>query len=293
MLVRGQRYIRLKEQVPLSSNELVPPESYRKAADDTLGAGPFRMEIDNDGFIKTGNRIGEGPHRIVVLGDSFVESSYAADHERFIAKAERLLNREHRNVQLYNGGYSGTTALQMSTTILSKTYPIIGSTGTVVVFATQSDINALDMDGGYWGKHKRYQPVVPSVEPVATDLAGGLDAARRVYTCIASITIALGMNLVFATTPFRMGDFNTDGALRRAYSRSQENYEKFLKDRVGLGQVVREVAEATGTPLIDGEAYMGGNADYFYDELHLNSLGQAQFGIYFKEQLKPYLRPPL
>lgn len=290
-MVRGQRYIRLKEQVPLRSSDLIPPVSYRETADESLGSGPFRMEIDKDGFIKTGNKIGADAHRIVVLGDSFVESSYAIDHERFVAKAERLLNRENRNVQLHNGGYSGTTALQMSNTLLAKAYPIVGSTGTVVIFATQSDINALDMDGGYWGKHKRYQAVVPAPEPVAADLAVGLDAARRVYTCIASIAISLGMNLIFATTPFRMDDFNIEGPLRKAYSGSSEIYERFLKNRIALSQVVREVAAATGSPLIDGEAYVGGNPDYFYDELHLNSYGQAQFGIYFKEQLKLFVTP--
>lgn len=274
-----KRSIRLKEHEPDSSREIVPAPQFVARADDSLGSGPFLLRADANGMIVTGNEVVPDAVPVALLGGSFVESSFSAEDERFVSRAERALG----GVRFLNGAYSGATSLHLLNTLVNKIFPLVGARAKVIVFVGQSDINVLEDQGTYWAKTQRWAPLLPEVQPALLP-DETRESTQKVLRILVGAAQTLGIDLILATSPFREGDFSTDPVLRGIFRRNADRYREVLELRLRLGDDVRAVAEATGTDLMDFQQMVGGRSDWFYDDLHLNPAGQENFaGIFARE----------
>ncbi|TDK27681.1 SGNH/GDSL hydrolase family protein [Arthrobacter crusticola] len=250
----------------------VPTEEFLDRSDGTLGAGPFRARMDEDGFQMTGNPIDPAATPLVFLGDSFVEANFVDEDARFSSVVERALP----HYRILNGGYSGSTTLQLLNVLVNKVYPIVGLGGKVLFFVGQSDVDHLSKTANYWTSHFRGTPIVPGKEPSGT-LPQGTDATERLLRMVVHAAQSLDLDLVLAVSPFREGDFNTDELLRHLYRRDRVFFQEQRERRLGVVESVVKVAAATGTRVIDFHSLVGGDPTWFYDELHLNQYGHGKF----------------
>lgn len=277
------RNIRLKEHSPNNETSYEVAALYRNVANESLGEGPFLLRTDMHGFICTGNEVLPEGEPVAFLGDSFVESTYASEESRFISQVERITG-----FPCLNGGYSGSTTLHSLNSMINKIYPVVGLGGRVVLFVGQTDSAAVEYDGTYWSAHRRGAPIIPPVAPLGT-LPQGLDSTRRILQLVVDSAAVLGIKLVLATSAFSMPDFSSDRAIRMKYKRNREAYYRNQDVRLKIVELVREMAEANRVPFIDGHAFVGGDAAYFYDELHLNEAGQTYFAKFLAKELQRIL----
>ena len=286
----GQRYIRLKEIPPSTSRSQEPSHSYRDFVDDTLEAGPFLCRSDSEGFIITGNETNNSDECLVFLGDSFVESIFNHEQSRFVSAVERLLAKSEHPRRCLNGGYSGSTSLQLVNLLLNKIYPLLSSAGTVFLFVPQSDVKLLDNPATYWNTTDLYTPIVPPVVPESTVLKRGMENTRKVLEIAISMARTLGVDLVLVTSPFRSAPQGQDDWLTLRLR--GDSYERLLGWRQDFVRTVHDVARDNAVPLIDAAAYMRDRPDCFYDELHLNSKGQDVFATWLARAVTDHIADP-
>jgi hypothetical protein len=278
------RSIRLKELAPGTDLTYTPPPAYLEHTDGSLPAEAYACRVDEHGFLITGNEPGTD-RTLVFMGDSFVESMYTHEHERFVSVVER----EIPGVCCLNASYSGSTTLQLFNNIVNKIYPVAGPGATLVIFPPHSDRDHLYIDGSYWNPTKRGSTIIPAMAAGNTDIPNGTSGFRSMLSLCVAAAYELGMRPVLATTPYRVAPFGSDPVLRAIYRRNTEGYYAGLKRRIEYIEAIKHVAALTGAELIDAEAYLGGDPQYFYDELHLNPAGQAHFGRYLTGQLEMIL----
>lgn len=273
----AKRHIRLKEYPPGHEQWATPSAEYRARTDGTLGPGPFRVRSDKNGFIMTGNNPPESGKPVVFVGDSFVESIYAPEHERFVAASERELLAMGSDVRFFNGGYSGSTSLQLLNVITNKVYPFTGPGGTVVMFGPHSDRDYLYKQGSYWSNTARGATILPPSEPGHEDTPRGIKAAEMVLRLVVSTSQQLGLRLILATGPYRKGDYDADAIFQANYHGRQDWFDKGMARRRHYTALIGQLAAETGVPFIDAERFIDGDASCFFDELHLNSKGNHRF----------------
>ena len=272
-----KRHIRLKEYPPGQDQWATPSPEYLARTDGTLGTGPFRIRSDNDGFIMTGNNPPVTAKPVVFLGGSFVESIYAAEEERFVSSTERALRGAGLDVKFLNGGYSGSTTLQLLNVVLNKVYPAVGPGGTVVMFGPHSDRDYLYKQGSYWSNTARGATILPPGNPGHPDIPRGMASAEMVLRLLVSTTRQLGLRLVLATSPYRTGDYDSDPIFKVNYHGRRDWYNRGMMRRRHYISLIEDVATKTGTTFINAEAFIAGDSSCFFDELHLNTKGNHQF----------------
>ncbi|UWX96112.1 hypothetical protein N2K95_10515 [Arthrobacter zhaoxinii] len=281
----AKRYIRLKEYTPRSDQWITPSPEYLSGTDGTLQVGPFRCRSDENGFIQTGNPSLPGTQPVVFLGDSFVESLYAPEHDRFVSVVERTLRSKGHNVQCMNGGYSGSTTLQLLNVLVNKVYPLVGPGGTVVLFAPHSDRDYLYKQGTYWSDTARGATILPPGEPGHPEIPRGQAAAVMVLRLLATAAQQLGIRLVLATAPYRTGEYDTDPLFPLRYHGRSDWFRVGMTRRRHWISTIEDTAAEFNLPMIRAEEFIGGDPTCFYDELHLNALGQARVAAYVSEKL--------
>lgn len=281
----AKRYIRLKEYPTNSDQWVTPSPDYISGTDGTLPEGPFRCRSDYNGFIQTGNPSVPGARPIVFLGDSFVESMYTAESDRFVSVVERTLRTHGHSVQCMNGGYSGSTTLQLLNVLINKVYPVIGPGGTVVLFAPHSDRDYLYKQGTYWSDTQRGATILPPGDPGHQDIPRGQASAVMVLRLFATAAQQLGMRLVLATAPYRTGDYDADPLFPLRYHGRPDWFRAGMARRRHWISTIADTAAEFNLPLIKAEEFIGGHASCFYDELHLNTEGQRRVSMYVSEKL--------
>lgn len=280
-----KRTIRLKELEPGTETWHTPAPEYLARTDGSLPAEPYHCRVDNDGFLVTGNPSSSLPP-LVFMGDSFVESMYTHEQDRFVSVVERGLT----DFRCLNASYSGSTTLQLFNNLINKIYPIGGPGTPVIIFPPHSDTEHIYEPGSYWNQSKRAATVLPPAVTANGALASGAEVLRSMLTLWVASALELGMRPILATTPFRVAPFGEDAALRAIWKRNSDLYHQSLERRIACVQAVRDVARLTGVDLIDAEAFLGGNPDYFFDELHLNPAGQSHFADFLTDELRRILR---
>lgn len=273
------RSIRLKEFDPNADAWHEPTGEYRTRCNETLEAGPFHQRADENGFLVTGNPTPEG-EPIVFLGDSFVESLFAEPTNRFVSQVERLTGQ-----RCLNGGYSGATTLHLLNTLVNKVYPTVGIGGRVVFFVGQSEADYMGSPVTYWTNHRRGTSLVPGKPPTAPALPESHDATRRLLQVVVEAARALGIDLTLAVSAYAVPDFETNQAIGAIYNHDRTRYVTMLGHREGIADAARKVAADNGVPLIDGHAYLEGNPELFYDELHLNRAGHDSFARFVAAEI--------
>lgn len=275
------RQIRLKEREPLTSKEIYPTPEFMERSDHTLASGPFLIRTDKDGFILTGSDKPATDTPIALIGGSFVESSFCDEGSRFIDLAEKELP----GYRLLNGGYSGSTTLQLFNSMVSKIFPIIGVGGTLVFFVGQSDADVFNRPGSYWTNERLWSPVTPGFEPHAS-LPEGETGLRQLLTIVIDTSRTLGINLILASSPFRHGDFSHDAVLRKIFRRNRDAFKQRQKVRELIREITLEVAHEKDADVIDFQKLTGGEPSWFYDDLHLNRIGHKNFSSVLASELK-------
>lgn len=281
-----KRSIRLKEAMPLSDRMIPVPSGY--IADDSISHGPFRARADKDGFLITGNEVNEDDIPLVFLGGSFVESMLIPENRRFVAEIERQLD----GFSCLNGGYSGSSTLHLFNVLLNKVYPLVGQTGAVVFFVGQSDADSIGLPDSYWNMKIRATPIQPAAVHTRSPMVTHIEAVAALTNLVVDACERLGMKLILGVGPYRVASFGTDRVLRRLYKRNSESFERSRGFRNAIAETARAVARERGIELLDAQALTGGAPSLFYDELHLNELGQRLFADLAADQLRAALPSP-
>ena len=236
----------------------------------------------------TGNETKAEWPGVVFLGDSFVESIYVAESDRFVSQLERSLHHCLINIRCLNGGYSGSTTLQLLNVLLNKIVPLIGKGGTVVFFVpVGSDLPIYFRPHSYWYPTDRYSPVLPPSIPASTNMPHGVSALSSLLRLVAATAEEFELNLIFVASPHREAERSQDPYLARMLTEPQD---RSIKQRHrAIHAAISRVAAETGTPMLDAASAFAAKPEAFYDEVHLNELGQKAFSEWLYEEIKPIL----
>ncbi|BCW07689.1 SGNH/GDSL hydrolase family protein [Arthrobacter sp. NtRootA1] len=279
-----RRYIRLKESTPNLDGMRNRPDGYLEATDGTIGDGPWRVRTDEHGFITTGNETADGAPPIAFLGDSFVEATFTPEDVRFVSQVERHLASDGLKFRCLNGGYSGATTLQLFNVFLNKIVPLVGRGGTVVFFLPQSDLPIYFRPHSYWYPTDRYAPLLPPVQPEASDLPRGSGALTSILGLAVWAAKEFGIDLVLVTSPHRNAQWATDSYYHRMISEDQ--HTSLVQRRADIRGAVQRFVADSGVKFIDADAEFLDKPSAFYDELHLNDEGHDIFSAWFADQLR-------
>lgn len=261
-----KQYIRLKNFSPNLDELHSPAEKYISHTDGTLDIDQYRLRTDECGFIKTGNSLNGTGDFIYFLGDSLVESIYCHEDQRFCSIFERKLNFSGFSARALNAGYSGATLLHIYNTLINKVYPHSGE-GHVYVFFPMSDVDYMDVNGGYWNITERGTPVLPvgNLKEPGTKVLTLRDSIARLTCLIADFCSLFNMQLTLVIAPFR----------KTGYAGIRSGFESRLQKRLIYNQILREWVHGRAINVLDLEMNSQILCGHFHDELHLNSEGQA------------------
>lgn len=277
------RSLRFKEIAPGTDDEVAPAAIHFSISDSSLPPGPFRRRGNGDGFLDTGNHRPEATRNLVLLGDSFVESMFAPEQLRFPSQLERALPAQWR---VLNGGYSGMTTLHALAQLAAKVVPLSTTPHRLVYFVPMSDSKALTEPGLYWSGSNTVSPIAPAA--MSTPDWDRRTAATRAIRAMLAAATAFELPLSVVASPYRAGDFTTDGALRALYKEDPRRYARARSSFDLLQQVARDECARLGVPFLDAQAAMP-DPGLFYDQLHLNPRGQDAFARAFTQWVLPQL----
>lgn len=281
-----RRYIRLKETTPGMDVVRELPAGYVESTDGGVGAGPFRVRTDEHGFIMTGNDAPDGPP-LVFLGDSFVEATFTPEQTRFVSQVERNLAAAGMPFRCLNGGYSGTTTLQLFNVFLNKIVPIVGRGGAVVFFIPQSDLPIYFRPESYWYPTDRYAPVLPPFNPTASDIPKGGDGLASLLRLTIMAADQFGIRLLLVSSPHRHTEPGNDPYLDARLPLEQR--QSLSTRRAEIRRSISEVTGESSATFFDADADLMPHPEFFYDELHLNDEGHHAFSDWLSARLQEAL----
>lgn len=282
----AKRSIRLKELAPGIDVMQRPQPQYLARTNGTLKDSEYRTRVDSNGAICTGNGyvFPEGARRLIMLGDSFVEGSFLPENERFASLLERGFAGE---VEVRNYSYSGTTTLQMLHLFLAKiACKYDPKTTSIVYFTPTSDVDALELEGGYWNNTVRYSPVLPAnAEPVSREIPA-LEQVLPVTRTLFAALNEFGFDFQVAFSPFmELKESRAEAYLFR-YFGSRRRAETVVLSRARQLSIIRDACRESGVRTIDLHSHLGGHLDYFYDDRHLNPVGSRKVAMFLNESVK-------
>lgn len=275
-----RRSIRLKEWPPLSKLTKIPTDEYISNVDN-LPQVPYDIETDRNGFILTSSPLRDKNPFWLFMGDSFVESIFVPHGKRFTD----LLAKNIQHANILNGGYSGTTSLQIINTILNKVIPL--SPKKIFVFIPSNDSRCINISGGYWNNTKLLSPIVGDIEGDNHNFDFGDDLSQLdlLLNILLDITSRIQCELYISTTPHRHLNYSLDEYLQTRYPK--EGYFKKISDaRLRIGQYVREWCYRENIRFIDLERGMSNFIDFSYDDVHLNENGSEMVAKIIETFLK-------
>ena len=121
-LAKGtNRSIVLRELNPNQYASIRPNNNYMKDV-ESLEQIDYEINIDKDGFIKTGNKVEINPDiKVLFLGGSTTETLYVPEKNRFPSVVERNLRSElTQTINILNGGVSGNNSMHSIFVLLAK-----------------------------------------------------------------------------------------------------------------------------------------------------------------------------
>ncbi|MGS3142440.1 heparinase II/III family protein [Aeromonas sanarellii] len=262
-----RRNIRLKEWPPLSKLTKIPTDEYISNV-DKLPQASYQIETDRNGFILTSRALKDNNPLWLFMGDSFVESIFVHHGKRFTD----LLAIRSEHVNILNGGYSGTTSLQIINSILNKAIPLAPEK--IFIFIPSNDSRCMKISGGYWNNTKLLSPIVGDIEGDNHDFDFGdnLSQLDLMLNIILDITNRMKCKLYLCTTPHRHSNYASDKYLKTRYPK-EKYFNRISSDRLRIGQHVREWCHRENVMLIDLERDISNFIECSYDDVHLNEHG--------------------
>lgn len=266
--VFNKRSIRLKEWGVNILKDFEPSEEYLRYRCSSLSRKKYRLKTNEFGFIVNSKEVPQQENdQIVFLGASQVECLYVEEGKRLADEFQKKINMAC--FEVLNGGYSGTTSLQILNTLLNKVTQI--EPKKIYFFLPTNDIYAF-RNGGYWNGTARFSPIIPeksmrSVSALAKDK--WKSELFKVYSVIKSVCDTYNIEAFFSTFP-HINNINNK-YISNVYKDNVAN--ELIKDRLYLNKIFKEVIKSIGGTLIDLEELVKFNEEYFYDDVHFNEQG--------------------
>ncbi|MCL4501971.1 MAG: SGNH/GDSL hydrolase family protein [Deltaproteobacteria bacterium] len=152
-----RRYIKLREQRPGRQMRLQFPKNHL-AFTDNVFTKTYKVDIDENGFIKPSRKYAGPDLSMVFLGGSTTECMFMDELNRFPYLAGVLLEKETgKRINSYNGGLSGNNSLHAIDLLVNKVIPLHPR---VVVFMENiNDLSTLLYEKTYWNKNNVRAPM--------------------------------------------------------------------------------------------------------------------------------------
>ena len=151
------RCIRIKEYRPLTKMVVSFPREHLKYTDNVF-TKKYRVEIDDNGFIKPSKKYKDPDCSVVFLGGSTTECMYVDEENRFPYVAGNILEKETgKKINSYNSGVSGNNTLHAIDILINKLIPI--GPKIVVVMENINDLSTLIYEGTYWNTNSARSPL--------------------------------------------------------------------------------------------------------------------------------------
>ena len=167
------RAIHLREFNP-NQQAVVRPTNYYMQGVENLEQINYAVNIDSNGFIKTGNPELDNPEiKILFLGGSTTETLFVPEEQRFPSIVERTLREKlGKDIEVYNSGVSGNNSMHSLFIFLSKGIPLKPTYA--VLMHNINDFGLLFKSESYW------------VAPISRSLL--IDSTLLGYTTIEDST---------------------------------------------------------------------------------------------------------
>jgi hypothetical protein len=152
-----KRYIKLREQRPLSQMRLKFPKNHLPYTDNIF-TKTYKVDIDENGFIKPSRKYATPDLNIVFLGGSTTECMFMAEENRFPHVVGTILERETgKRINSYNGGLAGNNSLHAINLLVNKVIPL--RPGVVVFMENINDLSTLLYAKTYWSQNNSRAPI--------------------------------------------------------------------------------------------------------------------------------------
>lgn len=261
-----KRHIRLREFSPLTTATYIPSPEYLSRRPNMIKDWGYFVDIDNSGYLKTGNHI-IGKRKIVFLGGSFYENLYVPQNARIPSILEVLLNSQGYDYEVLNASISGLTLLQAFNVIVNK---IASNPPDILIMGDlANEIYPLNHEEMYWNKTRYYSNLTDynKSNVLEVDLKlNNIDVKEKILNSIIYFCNEFNIKLIFASicnlqiedeTFFRIN--KKDSELRKALYKNTE-----------------KVAKEKSIPYINVTDYNEENyLSNMQDDIHVNSLGAA------------------
>lgn len=225
----------------------------------------FLLDIDEFGFIKTGNIQLKTDFNIIFIGDSFVENLFVNHEKRFISITEREIRQKFNiNCNIYNAGMSGNHLFSIIFTTLSKIIPLNPSF--IFLILPSIDLSISRLEKGYWNEDKNYSIFYKISDQ--RELLNSIDITKlREKNYFLFLDLFINILNIFSINYY---------ICNRPYSDDLF----FLNE---MNKIVKEYCSYKKYNFIDLDFYVRNsvreNIDkYFYDKLHLNEKGSLILG---------------
>jgi len=143
------RSIVLREFNPSQSATITPNDEHMSKT-DSLEQAPYKVKIDDNGFIDNGNTHEPNPElRIIFFGGSTTENLYVQTENRFPSVVERTMRKElNQKITTHNGGVSGNNSMHSNLALIAKGIPL--KPNFVVLMHNVNDLSLLTKTESYW-----------------------------------------------------------------------------------------------------------------------------------------------
>lgn len=282
----NRRSIRFKEWGVLVDTQKRPKSEQLQGSDGTLLDADFRLRTNNEGYIVSGNDLPNtgGKPKLITLGGSFVEALYAHETDRFGSQMERNLNGSGMNLEVWNGGYSGSTLLHSFNVFINKVIPSLRYVDQVIIFTAMSDQRTQVHTDSYWIKDKTHAPILESRNSnILQNRDATAEDQERLLNLFILATRAYKHEPIIVASPYRAAPFNEDEFTRRLH-KTPEIYTESLRRLRMINDTARKVSRRLSVTLWDADKELRGSAAYFYDSMHLNSDGQEKMSNFLSDR---------
>jgi lysophospholipase L1-like esterase len=159
-----QRVINLRESRANFSGTLTADEQMLRISDN-LPQTPYRMQVDQNGFIMPTDVYEKPDLKIFFLGGSTTMCAHNTEEFRFPYLSGKLLSEKTGlKINAYNGGFSSNNSLHSLNILLNKVIP--QQPNIVVMMHACNDLLFLSRYGSYWNLQGLDLATVYALEPL-------------------------------------------------------------------------------------------------------------------------------
>lgn len=320
----GERYIQLREPRPFQDHSSTPGAETLKFSVG-LEKKPYRMQVDEDGFIQPSKIHDAADRSIVFLGGSTTEGQFVDEDARFPYLAGRILEKNlGLKINSYNTAKSGNNSLHSLFILQSKIIPLHPTVA--VIMECVNELNFLIHLGDYYRQNysrgiivnKEYNFIKNyllsfkrgKAEDTYQDkdefaLYRGEKPKRSIEEMCELYKKNLELFIFICRqhdiTPVLMTQFNAldpDNAVRFrdiglaavVEDKMGMPFARYCEYYRAMNNVHRVVAAQQNVLLIDLDKFVPKTAEYLYDGVHLNGKGSKLTAEIVAKGLEPILR---